>query len=361
MKMTNFQRHFFLFLTTFCMTENTLASWGPQVYNAIKWTAPNQDQRTLAFTTAQGITRVPIIYHGGVDRDESGIITDQNISRFTEWVRSHLPVDYCGPVVMDYEHPWWGELSAKTITSDRFNEILAVYSKGARVASDVLPSAQWGYWGLPLRRSTSEKWLEQGHSLEPLISRCNALYPDVYDSNKDGDDSVHAEKHISKVLEHAGGRMPVYVFMSPRFTGQNGDHSHFIPDATFLKQANGALKAFWVDEHGLRHKIQGLILWDTYKFSPENEWEELDKKHKHYFELLQALVKAWKKEMQEMVVTTGLHITSYCQYALPEPKNSVVELENKSPPQSIEENRVQPIKENDRVGSGRIRGDRVKE
>jgi hypothetical protein len=360
MNMSNFQLHFFVFLTTFSMVESTLASWTPQVYNAIKWTAPNQDQETIAFTTNQGITRVPIIYHGGVDRDESGTITDQNIDRFSQWVREHLAIDYCGPIVMDYEHPWWKELSAKSITPKRLDEILSIYTKGIRVAGDVLPSAQWGYWGLPLLRQTTQKWLDQGLSLEPLISHCSALYPDIYDSNMKGDSAPLIEKHISKVLELAGGRIPVYVFVSPRFTGQGGDHSFFVPNDVFLKQTNAAMKAVWVDEDGVQHKIQGLILWDTYKFSPESDWKELDQKHKYYFELLQALVKAWEMETQGTEVNTGLSTSSLCQYALPEPTNSVSELKSRS--QSTEENtRVRPEKESDRVGSGRIRGNRVKE
>ena len=121
-----------------------------------------------------------------------------------------------------------------------------------------------------------------------------------------GDSAPLIEKHISKVLELAGGRIPVYVFVSPRFTGQGGDHSFFVPNDVFLKQTNAAMKAVWVDEDGVQHKIQGLILWDTYKFSPESDWKELDQKHKYYFELLQALVTAWEVEMQGTEVITGL-------------------------------------------------------
>ena len=65
-------------------------------------------------------------------------------------------------------------------------------------------------------------------------------------------------------------------------------------------------------------------------------------------------------ETQGTEVNTGLSTSSLCQYALPEPKNSVSELKSRS--QSTEENtRVRPEKESDRVGSGRIRGNRVKE
>ena len=121
------------------------------------------------------------------------------------------------------------------------------------------------------------------------------------------------------------------------------------------------MKAVWVDEGGVQHKIQGLILWDTYKFSPDSDWKELDQKHKYYFELLQALVKAWEKEMQGTEVNTGLSTSPFCQYALPEPKNSGDELESESISQSVGDRRVRPEKESDRVGSGRIRGNRVKE
>ena len=129
----------------------------------------------------------------------------------------------------------------------------------------------------------------------------------------------------------------------------------------FLKQANAAMKAVWVDQHGVRNKIQGLILWDTFKFSPKVEWEELDRKHKHYFELLQALMNAWTDEMKGIVVKTNLPTSAICQFALPEPKNSASEIKSESPSRIVEDSKVQPEKENDRVGSGRIRGNRVKE
>ena len=211
-----------------------------------------------------------------------------------------------------------------------------------------------------MHRSTGTLWLEQGNSLEPLLSKCPALYPEVYDSNKDGDGSTLAQKHIAKVLEQAGGRMPVYVFVSHRYTGQGGDRSFFISSDAFLKQANAAMKAVWIDKDGIQHKIQGLVLWDSYGFSPEKDWQDLDQKHKHYFELLQALVNAWKMEVAGKVVQTGLSDSSFCQYALPEPSNSVSEL--KSGPQSTDENKkIHPEVESDRVGSGRIRSNRIKE
>ncbi|MBC8523575.1 hypothetical protein H8D29_06570 [PVC group bacterium] len=344
------------------MTTSTLADWHPRVYNAIKWTAPNQGSRTIEYTTIQGITYVPIAYHGGVDWNASGDITASDIERFTNWVHQELPSDYCGPVVIDYEQPWRAELSTKTIAPDRLEEILSVYAQGVQVAREVIPNAQWGYWGFPLLRNTGKSWFEQGLTVKSLTDQCTALFPDVYDSNKADDGSKLAEKHITKVLELAAGQMPVYVFISPRFTGQGGDHSFFIPNERFLKQANAAMKAVWIDAKGVQHRIQGLVLWDSYGFSPESEWGDLDQKHKYYFQLLQALVKAWAKEMAETNIETCLSSTSFCQYALPEPSNSGSVLKDKNIKQPIEkQTEVRPEREQGRVRSGRVRGNRVEE
>jgi hypothetical protein len=337
-------------------------SWSPHVYNAIKWTAANQDQQTIAYTTSQGITRVPIAYHGGVDWDESGDITAHDIERFSRWAKLNLPTDYCGPVLLDYERPWWKELGARSITHDRLQEIMNVYIQGINVAQGLSPTSQWGYWGLPLLRNTGKKWQEQQLTMEPLISQCSALFPDVYDGNRDGDSSNLAERHISKVLEFAKGRMPVYVFVSIRYTGQGGDHSYFIPHDVFLKQANAAMKAVWVDAVGVQHKIQGLILWDSYGFSPESEWADLDQKHKYYFELLNALTQAWKKESNAVLIETGVSPVGRCQYALPEPANSATTLDQSTQKLVEEEQtRVLPDMQSGPVGSDRIRGNRIKE
>ena len=348
-----------------CYTPTSFGDWNPQIYNAIKWTAPGQGVRTIEYTTHNGITRVPMAYHGGVDTNASGEITDKNIEKFTRWVHTYLPNDYCGPVVMDYEQPWWKEILAKEISPDRLYTIMSVYAKGMQTAKNIQPSAQWGYWGLPALRNTSSRWLEQGLSLEPLINQCNALYPDVYNCTPGKDKTELAQKHISKVLEQVAGRIPVYVFASVRYCGPDVDHSEFVPDEIFLRQVNAALRASWVDENGEQHRIRGIILWDAYGFSPEEEWEELDRKHKYYFELLLSLSEAWTKAMVGKNVETGPLDSSKCKFGLPEPANSSgaiydepIDGENgRKHPEGIQEESV----ENRRVPSGRIRGDRLEE
>jgi len=344
-------------------TSVSSADWSPQCYNAVKWTAPDQGQNTIAYTSAQGITRVPMAYHGGVDRDESGEISQKNIERFSAWVQETLPSEYCGPVVMDYESPWWGELNAQSISPEKLQEILSVYTKGVRVAKGTMPQAQWGYWGLPTLRNTNEKWLGQGLSIEELTTQCAALYPDIYDSTPNSSQAKSTRKHISRALELANGEIPVYVYTFPRFTGQGGDHSLFIPDKEFLAQANAAMQAVWVDANGVQHRIQGIILWDSYKYSDSSNWSELDKKHKYYFELLQALTTAWKNAMQGKDVQTSVSGLPFCQYALPEPKNSGNTLINQVGAKEELPHKISdaPLLENDRVSGDRIRSNRITE
>lgn len=301
-------------------------------------------------------------YHGGVDTNSSGEISNRNISVFTDWVQTYLPDNYCGPVVMDYEQPWWKELLSREILPERLQEILSVYIQGIQTAKEILPTAQWGYWGLPALRNTSNNWLAQGHSLEPLLAQCNALYPDVYNCTPGKDRTKLAQQHISKVLEEAAGRMPVYVFASVRYCGPEVEHSDFVPAEIFLKQVNAALRASWTDENGVQHRVKGIILWDAYGFSQESDWEELDQKHAYFFELLHHLSLAWENAMKNKHVETGELDSTECIYGLPEPINSsgsIFDKRTKEKSNRLNSDEIQEPIENDRIPSGRIRSDRI--
>jgi len=352
----------FLFLCSAVACNSLVApsagDWNPIIYNSIKWTDADQGNSTIEYTTMQGITRVPVAYHGGVDTNASGKITNENINSFTDWVHITLTKNYCGPVVLDYEDPWWRELQAKTVLPERLQEILDVYLQGIQVAKEVQPSAQWGYWGLPLMRNTSVPWTDQGLSLEPLVNSCTALYPDIYNCTPEKDTTGQVEKHISSVLKLAAGRMPVYVFASMRYCGPEVGHSDFVPDMVFLKQVNAALHASWVDASGVQHRIKGIILWDNYGFSQQNEWAALDQKHKYFFELLSALSTAWSKKMKGTDVIVGPTTSSECQYGLAEPTNSsetIHEIKHRGQSEEVQE----AVEENTRIPSERLKGNRV--
>ena len=289
-------------MSVFLSCAISSADWNPIVLNAVKWTSNNQDMQTITYLKREQILRLPMKYYGGVDIDVDGVIDDKDISKFNEWVRLHIPETYDGPVVMDYETPWWTELRSKTITQERLRALTSVYVQGLQVAQTARPKAQWGYFGLPSRRNTSSGWLNQGLSLEPIITNSNALFPSIYDCNPGEDRTKHVEQHIATILKDAGGIIPVYVFVSPRYCGQDGDKSMFIPDEIFLRHANAAMRATWTDVDGIQHRIKGLILWDAYGYSTVKEWSALDMKHKRYFQLLSALVDAWKNAMDGKLV-----------------------------------------------------------
>ena len=113
------------------------------------------------------------------------------------------------------------------------------------------------------------------------------------------------------------------------------------------------MQASWSDESGTLHKIQGVVLWDTYNFSHETEWDELDEKHTYYFELLQALVSAWTEASQGISVDTCMNEMQVCQFGLPEPKNSADVLPQWSQMRGKPNEEVLQI-ENERVPSGRV-------
>ncbi len=329
--------------------------WKPEIYNGIKWTEPNQGAETIAFTNAQGITRVPLAYHGGVDINASGEITQDNIEQFSKWVNRNIPIGYEGPVVLDYEAPWWIELRAKTITKPRLHEICTVYQEGLRVAKSLRPLAQWGYWGLPSVRHTTQEWLDQGLSISPISNDSNAIYPEVYDCNKDSTAYGKVQEHIETALKQAGGMRPVYVFVSPRYCGENKDRSHFIPDDDFLHHVNAVLQASWTNGEGEVYKVQGLILWDAYGYTSRDDWAELDMKHTKYFELLVALSNAWKESMKNAVINTGNEEHPLRKYGLHKTLNSSDTLDSpQSKPQNSANKNKPDLAPSERVPSGRI-------
>ena len=126
-----------LALTIMCViSTNTVerSSWNPQVLNGIKWTAPNQDVQTLQYLKDCGVLRLPIKDYGGVDSNTDGQIEGREIESFRKWVEMNIPSTYTGPIVMDYEKPWWTELRGASITPKRLIELMTPYVKGLQVA-----------------------------------------------------------------------------------------------------------------------------------------------------------------------------------------------------------------------------------
>ena len=355
---------FTLFFTSLQMLWSVVcfADWNPVILNGIKWTSTNQDIQTIAYTTEVGISRLPVKYSGGIDTNIDGIIEEGEITRFHDWVSQNVPQNYNGPIALDYERPWWDELKAETITQNRLDQIISVYVQGLDIATSIRPEAQWGYYGLPTLRNTQESWLSQGLSLEPLISNSRALYPYIYNCTPEKNVTKRIEKHVSEVLREARGNIPVYVFVSPTYCGQNKEERFPIPDEVFLRDANAAMKAKWTDENGIQYRIKGIVLWDGYKYVNDEDFSTIDLQHKRYFTLLEALTRAWKKAMTGVKVVTGPALLENAQKGLPEPNNSGDALRtNRATNNLTGHNRETPNKEQGRVRSGRVRGNRVEE
>ena len=264
----------------------------PRVLDGIKYTEiERQGALTRQTCRRLGIPTVPIAYHGGVDTNADGVISENNIARFTEWVDRTIPRERTMPAVLDYEQPWWDELTAESIEPDRLREILDVYLEGLVVAEQLRPDVDWGYWGLPAMRHTSEKWRAQGLSLDALLSRQGAVYPAAYDCNP-GSGSDEFGRYATRALESCGGRLPVWVFINTRYCGQRGDRSRFIPVDEVLANAQAILTAEWTDPSGGVHRVAGIVVWDTYGWSDEESWGELDRHNADLFSRLHALAEA---------------------------------------------------------------------
>ncbi|MBM43706.1 MAG: hypothetical protein CMJ36_01645 [Phycisphaerae bacterium] len=260
----------------------------PMVYDAIKYSADGQGEATKKTIERLGIPTIPAAYHGGVDWNQDGTITETDRRQFRKWVDATLPLNATGPAMMDYEQPWWIELNARELDPERLQEIMAVYIDALAEAQEARPGLQWGYWGLPTMRNVSKGWKEQGLSIEPLIARSGVLYPSAYDCTP-GENSSDFKLHIQRVLEAVRGRKPVIVYLSMRYCGQDGDRTKFMPIDELLANANAVLQATWTAPDGTIHRADGIALWDPYIWSNEEDWASLDRLHADAFAKLHAL------------------------------------------------------------------------
>ena len=341
------------FLIVVYQSSNS-SRWEPQVLNGIKWTSENQSQQLITFATQQKILRIPVKYYGGVDMNTDGIISEEDIEKFSVWVEDNIPNSYTGPIVMDYEKPWWEELRGETITSERLKVLMTPYIEGLNIARSLRPNAKWGYYGIPTRRNTSKQWLAQGHSLEPIFSRSGALFPAIYDCSRGKDRTKEVQRQIEQSLQAARGRIPVYAFMTPRYCGENGNRSLFVPDDVFLRQANAALKAKWIDEQGVEHRIKGIIMWDAFGYTPEEGWAELDAQHIHYMTLLLAITDAWGESMKNLPIVVAPEQYQLCQQGLPHLENSGLMI-GESTDQNVINNKLTGERvENEKVPDNRV-------
>ena len=261
----------------------------PVLYDTIKYSAQGQGATTRKTLDRLGIPTIPIAYHGGVDWNQDGEITPDDRRLFRKWVDATIPVNATGPAVMDYEQPWWDELSARTLEPEKLESILKIYIDGLAEAKSIRPKLQWGYWGLPTMRNVSKGWSDQGLSVEPLMNASGAIYPSAYDCNPDLN-SEEFKRHIERVLEANRGERPVIVFLNLRFCGQNKDRTKFIPIDELLENAHAVLEATWTDPEGTVHRIDGITLWDAYIWSEEEDWPALDRLHSEAFSKLHSLV-----------------------------------------------------------------------
>jgi hypothetical protein len=260
----------------------------PVVYDAIKYSAAGQGASTRQVLARLGIPTIPMAYHGGVDWNQDGVITESDRKQFRKWIDATIPVHATGPAVMDYEQPWWDELSAKTLDPAKLRDVMSVYIEGLAEARSLRPGLEWGYWGIPTMRNVSKGWKEQGLTITPLLNACGAVYPSAYDCTP-GDNSDDFGRHVTRVLEAVEGNRPVIVFLSLRFCGQNKDRSKFLPMEELLANANAVLNATWTAPDGTIHRAAGIALWDPYIWNEEATWPALDRRHAEAFSKLSAL------------------------------------------------------------------------
>jgi hypothetical protein len=283
--------------------DTTSQSQGIVLLDAIYYThlAPSQQWKDLAAELEQGaLTKAwvsdnnvavqPMAYHGGVDWYGDNVYCDDDKRRFKNWLDDNFPADYDGPICLDMEGEWWGTF--ETSSQNLMDHVMDFYIEGLEYAQSLRPNAKIGYWGLPKKSHTKQN--STTASVERLLKASTGLFPDVYENNPTGNDSVRLQAHIETVIEMVDGQIPVYVQASPRYKIQSGIYNQLHTVEEFIRdQIDSALAAVWTDADGTEHRIAGIAIWDAYCYfyyynenwhSLDNEtrkamWDELDAYH----------------------------------------------------------------------------------
>ena len=121
-----------------------------------------------------------------------------------------------------------------------------------------------------------------------------------------------------------------------------------------LRQANAALRASWTDEEGNQHRIKGIVLWDAFGYTPLKDWKLLDETHKHYFELLVAITKAWSDSMKDFKVIVDSNRSASADQGMPEPENSSEAIDSPIDGRTKDSSKEDERVPNERVPDGRV-------
>ena len=220
----------------------------------------DQGWQTRGWNTENGVDVLPYAYGGGVDYDHDMEYTDEDLDNFQAWLDENIPYDYDGPVVLDMEGEWWSMMNYAD--QEQMDEIIDFYIQGLEYAESMRPNAKFGYWGLPKKHMTLDGYA--GGSVDRLLKRSGAIFPDTYESNVGGNDYNRMKAHIETCIEKVEGQVPVYVQMSPRYQDQElGGWRHFHTNEELMRdQITPTLDARWTDENGHTHRVSGIALWE---------------------------------------------------------------------------------------------------
>jgi len=295
--------------------EERLVGPDPIVMDSVYFDAYSRDQaradlgidldqgwQTRNWNQKNGIAVTPYAYSGGVDFNNDMQYTQSDLENFANWLDENVPYDYDGPVCLDMEGEWWHMMT--WANQEQMDEIMDFYIEGLEYAKEMRPNAQFGYWGLPKKNMTADDY--NGPSVERLLNASDVIFPDTYENNPGGNDSLRLEKHVERCIEMVNGEIPVHVQMCPRHKDNElGGWRHYHTNEEFIRdQARPALEAKWTDAEGNTHRVAGIAIWDAYVYAAnfhddwnslsEDEivelWDEIDDTHLSLYQELAELV-----------------------------------------------------------------------
>jgi Hyaluronidase len=202
------------------------------------------------------------IYGSDIDPDDDGLFSDPQ--PLINALNQYVPVDYKGPVCLDWEG-YGGHLLASPIGTPGRDVEIGEFVRAIQVAHQTRPNAKFGFYTLPFSSlyDRDQIWHDHNASLMPIYDASQCLFPSIYRFYPDNqpffgaaEDKAYVKESVALALEFAKGK-PVYPYMWPRFHNSNQVLGyHLIPEAEFKAHVSYAFKAQYNGD-----RADGVVWW----------------------------------------------------------------------------------------------------
>lgn len=231
-----------LFLFGISFSNHTLAQ-------KLMYSITDETKQIEKFRLNNNIGNVIVIYGNDIypdrnDRVNTSVLRKAIISAFPER-------NAYGYGVLDWEGKAYHTLLYRNSSTNDFKNVLSQFLIAIRLAKELRPNVQWGFFNIPLRYllfKNSQSWMNQNNNIDILLKEVDVFYPVFYPrSNND----IINKDFVMKLGEMKKKyKKKVVAFMWHRVEGKEGRYQKikkdiFVRNAKILINSSNIDKVAW--------------------------------------------------------------------------------------------------------------------